>query len=59
MKLKLLALALLLVPGLLLAWPQPGTPAPNASVADTAYVSHTIPSEYAGRAIFMLCWQST
>ena len=59
MKLKLLALALCLVPGLLFAWPQPGEPAPNVSVADTAYASVTIPSEYAGRAIFMLCWQST
>lgn len=59
MKLKLLALALCLAPGLLLAWPQPGEPAPNVVVSDTAWVSHTFPGEFRGKAVFFMCWQNT
>ncbi|MEO0079944.1 MAG: hypothetical protein ABIK44_04645 [candidate division WOR-3 bacterium] len=50
---------LLLLPALLFAWPQPGEPAPNVSIPDTAWVSHTIPSEYHGQVIQLFFWRST
>ncbi len=53
------ALVLLLAPALLWAWPQPGDPAPNVSIVDTAWVSHTIPAEYRGHVVQLFFWQST
>jgi len=59
-KLKMLVLgALVLVPALLFAWPQPGEPAPSVYIADTAWVSHLIPDEYRGNVIQLFFWQST
>ena len=46
-------------PVVLMAWPQPGDPAPAVALPDTAEVMHTIPSEYAGRVVHLLFWQST
>ncbi|MEN9979398.1 MAG: hypothetical protein ABIK38_03520 [candidate division WOR-3 bacterium] len=60
MKLKVLILLLVLTaPVLLWAWPQPGDPAPNISVPDTAWQTHTIPAEYRGHVIQLFFWQST
>lgn len=59
MKLKILALGLLLGTSLLMAWPQPGQPAPSVSLPDTAWVTQTIPDEYRGHVIQLFFWQST
>jgi hypothetical protein len=49
---------LLLVPTLLLAWPQPGEPAPIVTIPDTAWVTHSIPEEYRGHVVQLFFWQS-
>jgi len=60
LKLKSVALALvLLAPALIWAWPQPGDPAPNVTIPDTAWVTHTLPSEYRGQVVQLFFWQST
>ena len=56
----LLALVVLAaIPAMVVAWPQPGDPAPSVTLPDTADVTHTIPSEYAGRVLHLLFWVST
>jgi hypothetical protein len=50
---------LLLTPALVFAWPQPGDPAPDVSVPDTAWVTHLVPSEYRGQVVQLFFWQST
>ncbi len=60
MRKALLAMVVLAaLPAMVMAWPQPGDPAPSATLPDTAYVSHTIPSEYAGHVLHLFFWQST
>ncbi|MGB9742776.1 MAG: hypothetical protein ACP5JB_07610 [candidate division WOR-3 bacterium] len=57
---KVFALLLvLLAPVLLWAWPQPGDPAPNISVPDTAWQTHILPAEYRGHVVQLFFWQST
>ena len=58
-KLLLVFVVLAAVPALVLAWPQPGDAAPTVTLPDTADVTHTIPSEYAGRVLHLLFWVST
>jgi len=59
MRSKMLALSVLaLAPTLLMAWPQPGTPAPNFTLPDTAYVNHSL-SDYRGSVVQLFFWQST
>jgi hypothetical protein len=53
------ALAVLaLAPALLMAWPQPGTTAPNFTIPDTAWANHSL-SDYRGKVVQLLFWQST
>ena len=59
MRKTLLALVILAaVPATIMAWPQPGDPAPSFTLPDTAGVMHTVPSEYAHHVIHLLFWQS-
>jgi peroxiredoxin len=51
-------LLLVLLAGLALAWPQPGEPAPNFSVPDTAGVYHSLAS-YRGSVVQLFFWAST
>ena len=55
---SLVVLALLLVPAILSAWPQPGTQAPDFTIPDTAYVNHSL-SDYRGQVVQLMFWQST
>ena len=59
MRSKMLALSLLaLVPAVLMAWPQPGTQAPDFTLPDTAYENHSL-SDYRGSVVQLFFWQST
>jgi hypothetical protein len=58
-KLLLAIVVLAAIPAMLMAWPQPGTPAPSITLPDTANVTHTIPSGYAGHCLHLFFWQST
>jgi hypothetical protein len=58
-KLLLVLAVLAAIPAMLMAWPQPGDPAPSITLPDTAYVNHTIPGDYAGHVLQLFCWQST
>jgi len=59
MRKSLLALVVLVaLPAMVMAWPQPGDPAPTVTLPDTAGVTHTIPSEYAGHVIHLIFWDS-
>ena len=51
-------LALAALPALLMAWPQPGDPAPYFALSDTANVQHRLP-EFRGKVIQLFFWQST
>ncbi len=60
MRKSLLALVVLAaLPAMVMAWPQPGDPAPSVTLPDTAGVMHSIPSEYTGHVVQLLFWQST
>jgi len=59
MKFKTVMGALLLLPVLLFAWPQPGEPAPEVSIPDTAWVAHAVPTEWHGQVVQLFFWQST
>ena len=60
MRKTLLAMVVLAaIPAMVMAWPQPGTPAPSITLPDTAYVTHTIPGDYAGHVCHLFFWQST
>jgi hypothetical protein len=52
------AAVLALIPAVLAAQPQPGQPAPDFSVADTAWNTHQL-SEYRGKVVQLFFWQST
>lgn len=58
-KLLLALVVLAAIPAMVMAWPQPGDPAPTVSLPDTAYVVHVIPGDYAGHVIQLFFWQST
>lgn len=58
-KILLTMVVLAAIPAMLMAWPQAGTPAPSVTLPDTAYVTHTIPGDYAGKVIQLFFWQST
>lgn len=58
-KLLLALIVVSAVPATIMAWPQPGDPAPAVTLPDTADVTHTIPSEYAGHVLHLLFWWST
>ncbi len=47
------------IPAMLMAYPQNGTPAPSFTLPDTAYVTHTIPGDYAGHVLHLFFWQNT
>lgn len=49
----------LFAPAPVWAGPPPGSIAPDVSIPDTAWVLHTIPSEYRGHVVQLFFWQST
>ncbi|MEO0073173.1 MAG: hypothetical protein ABIK43_00735 [candidate division WOR-3 bacterium] len=57
MKAKLAVMGVLLGTALM-AWPQPGEPAPSVTLPDTAWVTHTIPGDYRGNVMLLNFWQS-
>jgi len=58
---KLLPVIALLAatPGLMLAGPNPGDPAPRVTLPDTAWSPHVIPDDYRGHVMLLFFWQST
>ena len=55
----LLALVVLAaVPATVMAWPQPGTLAPNFTLPDTAGVNHSL-YDYQGKVVFLFFWMSS
>lgn len=58
MKKLLSVLALALLAGGVMAWPGPGTPAPDFTAQDTAWENHTL-SELRGKVVLLNFWQST
>jgi hypothetical protein len=60
MRKTLLALVILAaVPAMIMAWPQPGDPAPSFTLPDTAGVSHVVPADYAHHVLHVFFWEST
>jgi hypothetical protein len=57
-KLLLALIVLAAVPVMMMAGPGMGTPAPNVTLLDTAYVSHIVPGEYSGHVVLLLFWSS-
>jgi hypothetical protein len=56
---SLLALIVLAaLPALVMAWPQPGDPAPSVTLPDTSLVTHVIPGDYAGHVLHLFFWKS-
>jgi hypothetical protein len=51
-------LALVAVPAILLAGPNPGDLAPDFTIPDTAGVNHSL-SDYRGKVVQLFFWQST
>jgi hypothetical protein len=58
-KILLALVVLAAMPAMVMAWPQPGDPAPSVTLPDTADVSHAVPGDYAGHVLHLLFWQST
>jgi len=58
-KLLLALVVLAAVPAMIMAWPQPGDPAPSVTLPDTAYVNHTIPGDYGRKVLQLFFWTST
>jgi hypothetical protein len=59
MRKYLLVLAILAaIPAMVMAWPQPGTLAPNFTLPDTASVNHSL-YDYQGQVVQLFFWQST
>jgi len=54
----LIIMALVLVPGALIAGPNPGDTAPNFTLPDTAGVNHSL-TDYQGKVVQLFFWQST
>ena len=57
-KLVLALLVLAAVPALIMAWPQPGNPAPNFILSDTAGVMHMFPNDYHGKVVQLFFWEA-
>ena len=57
-KLLLALVVLAAIPAMVMAWPQPGTPAPNFTLQDTAGVNHSL-TDYQGKVVQLFFWQST
>lgn len=59
MRKAVIALAVLaFVPALLVAGPNPGDPAPNFTLPDSAGVNHQL-TDYTGKVVQLFFWQST
>jgi peroxiredoxin len=58
-KILLALVVLAAIPAMVVAWPQPGDPAPSVTLPDTAGVTHVIPGDYAGHVLHLLFWAST
>jgi hypothetical protein len=59
MRKLLLAIAVLAaIPAMLMAGPQPGDPAPQVPLMDTAGVPHVVPVEYPGHVLQLFFWSS-
>jgi peroxiredoxin Q/BCP len=43
------------VPALTMAWPQPGDPAPNFTLPDSAGTDHQL-TDYAGKVVMLNFW---
>jgi len=54
----LVLVVLAALPALVMAWPQPGDPAPSITLPDTANVSHVVPGDYAGHVLHLFFWKS-
>lgn len=57
-KLLLALVVLAAIPAMVMAWPQPGTLAPNFTLPDTANVNHSL-YDYQGKVVQLFFWQST
>ena len=57
-KLLLALVVLAAIPVMVMAWPQPGTLAPNFTLPDTASVNHSL-YDYQGQVVQLFFWQST
>ena len=58
MRKYLLALAILAaIPATVMAWPHPGTLAPDFTLKDTAGVDHSL-YDYSGQVRFLFFWQT-
>ncbi len=57
-KLLLALVVLAAIPAMVVAWPQPGTVAPNFTLPDTASVNHSL-YDYQGQVVQLFFWQST
>ena len=57
-KLLLALVVLAAIPAMVVAWPQPGTLAPNFTLQDTAGVNHSL-YDYQGQVVHLFFWQST
>ena len=57
-KILLALVVLAAIPAMLMAWPQPGQPAPSFTLADTAGVMHTFPGDYHGHVVQLFFWES-
>jgi len=53
----LLALAVLAVPAMIMAGPNPGSPAPNFTLPDSAGTNHSL-TDYLGKVVLLNFWQS-
>ncbi|MFO7639663.1 MAG: hypothetical protein R6X14_10295 [bacterium] len=57
MKKLLLAVAIAVLAGGAIAWPGPGTPAPDFYAQDTAWQTHSLYELY-GKVVLLNFWQS-
>jgi hypothetical protein len=46
------------MPALVMAWPQPGDPAPSVTLPDTSLATHVIPGDYASHVLLLFFWKS-
>jgi hypothetical protein len=56
-KLLLALVVLAAIPAMLMAWPQPGDPAPPFSLPDTAGGMHML-SDYQGKVVQLFFWET-
>ena len=57
-KLMLALVVLAAIPAMLMAWPQPGNPAPSFMLPDTAGVLQAFPADYAGHVVQLFFWEA-